>query len=410
MRALKDNCQTGLMYRIRKEKEKNTIILPATLDAHFPLLKYMFWSRGYSVDCLEDFNEFEIRQEGMKYANHDICFPYLLIAGQTIRALKTGRYDLKRTFILMPTAGDACRGACYIGLMKRSLSKAGFGDVRVMTINVRHIEDDIQVKMNLDTAIRGLAGMFYGDILMMLSNQVRPYEKNKGDTDDLFKKWTDKLSLDIRLGRNMSPGSIRKTFELIASDFEKIPVNDVKKTVVGIVGEFYVKYCRLGNWDIVNYLEDNGCEACVTGLSWYALYYIDSHKPEKKNIERGAFELVKKLITGLQESMRETMKRHGFKVMSSYKDMDEASREEVNHKFIIGDGWLMGAEVIDFIRNDIGKVLCIAPFGCMPNVCEGRGLYPYLKRRYPGADIAVVETDMSGSVLNYYNRVQMLIH
>ncbi len=410
MRALKDNCQTGLMYRIRKEKEKNTIILPATLDAHFPLLKYMFWSRGYSVEALEDFNEFEIRQEGMKYANHDICFPYLLIAGQTIRALKTGRYDLKRTFILMPTAGDACRGACYIGLMKRSLSKAGFGDVRVMTINVRHIEDDIQVRMNLDTAIRGLAGMFYGDILMMLSNQVRPYEKNKGDTDDLFKKWTDKLSLDIRLGRNMSPGSIRKTFELIASDFEKIPVNDVKKTVVGIVGEFYVKYCRLGNWDIVNYLEDNDCEACVTGLSWYALYYIDSHKPEKKNIERGAFELVKRLIAGLQESMRETMKRHGFKVMSSYKDMDEASREEVNHKFIIGDGWLMGAEVIDFIHNDIGKVLCIAPFGCMPNVCEGRGLYPYLKRRYPGAGIAVVETDMSGSTLNYYNRVQMLIH
>lgn len=397
------------MYKILSDNEEKTILLPATLDSHFPLLKYMFWSKGFRCIPLDEKDEFTIRQEGMKYANHDICYPFILMAGQVVRALRTGKYDLKKTFILMPTAGDACRGACYIGLMTRTLKKAGLDDVRVMTINVRHVRDDISLKINLDTAIRGLFGMFYGDILMMLANQVRPYEVNKGETNALFDHWVDVLSGDLRLGRNLTLGKMKKNFAKIAESFAAIKKDGKKRQVIGVVGEFYVKYCSLGNWDLIDYLEENNCEAYVNGLSWYILYYIDSHKPAKKNLERAGFEFVKKMMISLQDSMRETMTRYGFKALSSYKKLDENSRDIVSHNLLIGDGWLMGAEVIDYIDNDIKKVVCIAPFGCMPNVCEGRGLYPYLKRQYPEASISVVEPDMSGSKMNYFNRVRMLI-
>ena len=398
------------MYKILKDHEENTILLPASLDAHFPLLKYMFWSKGYGVVTLDDDNEFEIKTEGMKYANHDICFPFILITGQVVMALKSGKYDPKKTFVLMPTAGDACRGACYIGLMKQALKKSGFDDVKVLTINVRHVEDEISLKLSLDTAVRGLFGLFYGDILMMLANQTRPYEVNKGETDGLWQKWIDELSEDLRLGKNLTLGRMKKNFDKIAESFEKIEKDGIPRKAVGIVGEFYVKYCKLGNWNIIKYLEDNGCEAYVNGASWYALYYIDSHKPDKINPERAGFEIVKKLMVHVQNMMRDAMKRHGFKALSAYKEMDENSRKAVSHNFTIGDGWLLGAEVIDYINNDIKKVLCIAPFGCMPNVCEGRGLYPNLQRKYPDSSIVVVETDMSGTKMNYYNRVQLLIN
>lgn len=398
------------MYKIKSEKEENTILLPATLDAHFPLLKYMFWSKGYCVVPLDENDEFEIKSEGMKYANHDICFPFILMTGQVVRALKTGKYDPKKTFILMPTAGDACRGACYIGLMRRSLMKAGYGDVRVLTINVRHVEDEISLKINFDTAIRGLFGLFYGDILMLLSNQVRPYEVHKGETDALYQRWVEELSQDLRLGKNLTLGKMKKNFERIAESFEKIERDGKERKVVGIVAEFYVKYCALGNWDVIKYLEENGCEAFVNGASWYALYYVDSHKPDKFNIERVGFEVVKKILVHAQETMRSVMASHGFRTLSAYEVMDKNSREQISHNFLIGDGWLLGAEVVDYIHNGVKKVLCIAPFGCMPNVCEGRGLYPYLKRQYPEASIVVVETDMSGSKLNYYNRIQLLIN
>ena len=398
------------MYKILDDREENTILLPATLDAHFPLLKYMFWSKGFCVVPLEDDDEYAVKSEGMKYANHDICYPFILMVGQVLRALKTGQYEPEKTYILMPTAGDACRGACYIGLMRNSLEKSGYGKVRVLTINVRHVANEISLKLNADTAIRGLFGLYYGDILMMLANQVRPYEIHKGETDALHRRWIEELSEDLRLGRNLTLGKMKRNFERIAASFEQIERDDKPRKRVGIVAEFYVKYCALGNWDLIRYLEDNGCEAFVNGASWYALYYIDSHKPDRVNPERIAFELAKKLMVHVQECMRETMKRHGFKTLSSYKDLDENSKDLVSHNFHIGDGWLLGAELIDYFHNDINKVLCIAPFGCMPNVCEGRGLYPHLKRQFPKASIALLEPDMSGSKLNYYNRVEMLIH
>ena len=397
------------MYKILSDKEENTILLPATLDSHFPLLKYMFWSKGFRCVLLDEGEEFTIRQEGMKYTNHDICYPFILIAGQVIMALKSGKYDLKKTFILIPTAGDACRGACYMGLMTRALKRSGFEDVRVMTINVRHVRDDISLKINLDTAIRGLLGLFYGDILMMLANQVRPYEVNKGETKALYDHWIEVLSEDLRLGKNLTLGKMKKNFAKIAESFAAVEKDGKKRQVIGVVGEFYVKYCALGNWNLIDYLEDNKCEAYVNALSYYMLYYIDSHKPKKMNLERLGFEFVKKLMISIQDSMRDTITRYGFKALSSYNKLDENSREIVSHNFEIGDGWLMGAELIDCIENDIKKVVCIAPFGCMPNVCEGRGLYPYLKRQYPGSSISVLEPDMSGSKMNYFNRVRMLI-
>ncbi len=398
------------MYKIKKEKEENTILIPAMMDAHYPLLKYMFWSKGYCVVLLNETDEFEIKSEGMKYANHDICFPFILMTGQVVRALKTKKYDPGKTFVLIPTAGDACRGACYIGLMRRSLMRAGFDDVRVLTINVRHVEDEISLKINFDTVIRGLFGLFYGDILMMLSNQVRPYEVNKGETDALYQKWVKELSLDLRFGKNLTLGKMKKNFERIAESYEKIERDGKERKVVGIVAEFYVKYCALGNWNVIRYLEEHGCEAFVNGASWYALYYVDSHKPDRFNLERAGFEIVKKILVHTQEAMRSAMVRHGFKTLSAYEVMDKNSRKQISHNFLIGDGWLLGAEVVDYIHNGVNKILCIAPFGCMPNVCEGRGLYPYLKRQYPETSIAVVETDMSGAKLNYYNRIQLLIN
>lgn len=397
------------MYRILSEKEENTILIPATLDNHFPLLKYMFWSKGYAVIPLDESDEFEIRQEGLKYSNHDICYPFVLMAGQVVRALRSGKYDPKKTFILMPTAGDACRGACYLGLMRKSLDKSHFEDVRVMTINVRHVRDDIQLKINIDTAIRGLFGLFYGDILMLIANQVRPYEVNKGETDALYKEWIDRLSEDLKLGKNLTLGKMKKNFRKIAESFSKIKRDGKKRTIVGVVAEFYVKYCGLGNWDIVRYLEDNNAEAHVNGVSWYMLYYIDSHKPAKHNLERLVFEIVKKLMISCQNDMIDVLHEYGFHCLNKYEDMAKGSEGYVSHTLTIGDGWLLGAEVCDYAHLGYKKVLCIAPFGCMANVCAGRGLYPHLQRKFPGTNIAVVETDSSSSKLNYYNRVQMLI-
>ena len=397
------------MYRIKSNREENTILIPATLDMHFPLVRFMFWSKGYRVVPLTESDEFLIREEGLKYVNYDICYPFVLMTGQVVRALKSGKYDPKKTFILMPTAGDACRGACYIGLMQRSLRKSHFEDVKVMTINVRHVCDEISLPINLSMAIRGLFGLFYGDMLLLLVHQTRPYEKNKGETDALCRRWIKELSRDIRLGKHLTLHHMKRNFDRMAKSFRAIPKNDEKRQIIGLAAEFYVKYCALGNWNVIPFLEENGCEAHVNGGSWYGLYYIDSHKPKKWNPERVAFELAKCLMVHVQNSMILTLRKSGFHCLSRYKTIDRNSCGLVSHNLNMGDGWLLGAETIDYIKHGIRKVLCIAPFGCMANVCAGRGVYPNLRRAFPDAAIVVTETDSAGSKLNYFNRIRMLI-
>ena len=404
-----DEKEGSVMYKIRKNQEENTILIPATLDMHFPLLRYMFWSKGYKCVDLRDKEEYPVREEGLKYANHDICYPFILMTGQVVRALRSGKYDPKKTFILMPTAGDACRGACYIGLMKRALRLSHLDDAKVMTINVRHVCDEISLKITLDMAIRGLFGMFYGDMLMLLVHQTRPYEVNKGETDELYRKWVRCLSRDIRLGKHLTLCAMKRNFERMAQSFRAVKRTGEKRKVVGIVAEFYAKYCALGNWDMVKFLEDNQCEAHLNGLSWYALYYVDSHKPQKYNAERLGFEAAKKLMLHVQGCMIKILRKNGFHCLSRYDVMEKESRKYVSHNLTVGDGWLLGAEAVDYIRHGVKKILCNAPFGCMANVCAGRGVYPAIRRAFPEASLVVVEPDSSGSKLNYFNRIRMLI-
>lgn len=398
------------MYRIEEEKhkEKYRLIIPATLDAHFPLLKYMFWTKEYWVDILDD--QKEIVDLGLAYANNEMCFPYILMVGQVVKELQRHPENVAKTRLLIPTAGDACRGACYIGLFKKSLQKAKLEECKVVTLNVRHVEENINMKISYDMGVRGLFGMYYGDILMILANQIRPYEKKKGATDRLWKEWVEKLSEDLKKGKNLHLKNLKQNFDRICESFMQIEKTNEKKQRIGLVGEFYTKYCSLGNWDVIPYLERQNCETHTNGLSWYAIYYIDTHMPKKKNLEWQGFRLARRLLCKVQKQMIDSLRDHGFFVLSELDVLKEASLKYVSQNLNTGDGWLMGAEVIGHIQADCKKILCIAPFGCMPNACAGRGLYPYLQRAFPEAAITSVETDASGSQGNYYNRVQMLVH
>lgn len=397
------------MYKIDENihPEKYTLLLPETLDAHFPLLKYMFWSKKYHVVLLD--NEDGLTDTGLRYSNNEMCYPFIAISGQVINALESCKFDISRCRVLIPTAGDSCRGANYIGLLKKALTKSGLDDCKVLTMNVRHIEDDINLEMGPTMAIRGLFGVFYGDILLLLSNQVRPYEKEKGATMRLFDEWVEILADDIRRGKNLTLSKMKKNFDRICESFASIKQEEKKKQRIGLVGEFYAKYCHLGNFDSVKFIEENDCEVHINGFSWYILYYIDTHMPENRGIEYAAFRFVRGLFKKCQDNLLESIAAHGFYALPGIDKLKSDAFEYVSQNLLVGDGWLMGAETVGYAKNGIGKILCIAPFGCMPNVCAGRGLYPYLQRKFPNVNITSVEVDASGAKGNCYNRIEMLI-
>ena len=397
------------MYKIREEqdREKYTMLIPAMLDAHFPLLKYAFYSKNYHPIILE--NEENITDIGLKYVNNDMCYPAILNIGQMVGALQSGKYDTKRTVLLMPQAGDACRGSNYTSILRRAVAAAGFQEVRVLSLNAKGLEKEQQVELTLGMVWRALFGLFYGDILMLLKNQVKPYEVEKGAADACLKKWRGILAEELKRGKHLTLGWMERNFHSIAEDFAQIKRTEEKKQKIGLVGELYTKYCHIGNWNVEQFLAEEGCECYVNGLSWYVLYYIDTHLTTEGAFMGKCYEIGLKFIGNLQKKMIAAMRKNGFYSVDEFAVVKKQAEEYVCYHCTTGDGWLIGAEAVAHIKGGYRKVIAVQPFDCMPNHVCGRGLYPSLARKLPEGHIVSVDVDSSGSSLNVRNRIKMLI-
>ena len=387
-------------------KEKQWLLIPALLDAHFPLMKYAFYTRDYQPVILN--NRRGITQEGLRYVHNDMCYPIILNAGQMIAALKSGRFDPAKTKLLMPSVGDACRGSNYSEVLRKAVRRAGFPETRVLTMNLMHIDPEHQLGIMPVMVWRAFYALFYGDLLMLLVQQVRPYETEKGAAERCRDRWIEQIGAELRERRNLHILVLLRRFREITADFAAIPRSGEKKQRIGLVGELYTKYCSIGNWDMVRYLEQSGCESFTNGLSWYVLYYIDSHLSKAVPAEAAGYRAVGAALCAIQRRMIAALRDAGFFSLPPLPELKANAADVIGFEAAIGDGWLIGAETAGYLRQGGGKVLAIQPFGCMPNHVSGRGQYAALQRKC-GGQVVSIDVDASGSPVNAYNRARMLI-
>ena len=387
-------------------KQKQTLLIPALLDAHFPLMKYAFYTRQYHPVILN--NRRAVTQTGLRFVHNDMCYPCILNVGQMIAALGSGRFNPAETKLLMPSVGDACRGSNYTEVLRKAVRKAGYRQTYVLTMNLKHIDEENQLGITPKMVWRALFALFYGDLLLMLVQQIRPYEENPGETERCRDKWFRILGDELKCFRRLRIGVMLRRFDEITADFAAIPRRNVKKQRIAIVGELYTKYCALGNWDIVRYLEQTGCESFTNGLSWYVLYYIDSHLMLASPPEAAGYRAVGAMLERIQKRMIAAVQGAGFFSLPPLRTLKKEVGGKLSFGAAVGDGWLIGAESAGYILHGCKKVLAIQPFGCMPNHVIGRGLYAALQRKF-GGHIVSIDVDSSGTRVNAYNRARMLI-
>lgn len=386
---------------------KENLLIPAMLDAHFPLMKYAFYSRRYQPVILN--NRRGITELGLRYVHNDMCYPCILNVGQMLAALRSGRFDLPHTKLLMPTVGDSCRGSNYCDLLKKAVRAAGFAEVETLTMNLRHIDNAAQLPITPLMVWRALFSLYYGDILLILTQQVRPHEQEPGAANRLRDRWYRVLGDELLHVKHLTIPTLIRRFREIAESFDRIPRDRTEKQRIGLVGDLFTKYCAIGNWDMVDYLEQNGCESYTNGLSWYVLYYIDSHLRTLSPPEAALYRTAGAALTYLQKRMVSEIQRAGFFSLPPLPVLKEEVCGLVSFEAAIGDGWLIGTECAGYIRHcKAKKVLAVQPFGCMANIIAGRGIYSSLARR-AGGQIVSVDVDASGSPVNAYNRARMLI-
>ena len=212
-------------------KKTHTILIPNMAPVQFRILAAVMRQAGYRCELLENCGS-QVCELGLKYVHNDTCYPALLVIGQFLDALGSGKYDLDHTALIITQTGGGCRASNYIHLLRKALVKAGYPQVPVVSLNFSGLEKDSGFPITLPLVRRMLAAVYYGDLLVALRAQTEPYEMAQGTAEARQEKWLDTICGWIGDNRGCSGGEIRTAMREMAADFASIPVHRTPKVKV----------------------------------------------------------------------------------------------------------------------------------------------------------------------------------
>lgn len=412
MAELKYDKKTGRLLFTKQMKKEYTILMPNMAPIHFNILQNVFTHYGYKSELLDTTGP-EIAQTGLKYVHNDTCYPALLVIGQFIHALQSGKYDVHKTALMITQTGGGCRASNYIFLLRKALVKAGFEFVPVISLSFG-MEKNSGFSLSIPLIRRFVGGLVYGDQLMLLSNQTKPYEVNKGESMKLVEEWSTKISQMLIEGKGYTLEEIDETLDKITKSFSKIELNKVPKVKVGIVGEIYVKYSKMANNGLEDFLAEQDCEVCVPGLMGFAEFKVDNRLEDIKMFGGSSmkFKVVKMLfnyLVKIEGLMIEAAKKYGFVPPHEYAHTKQLVKGVIGYGSKMGEGWLLTAEMLELAETGYENIVCTQPFGCLPNHINGKGAIRKIKEVNPNANIVTIDYDPGAPKVNQENRIKLML-
>lgn len=397
-----------------KEMRKDyTILMPQMAPIHFEFLESAMKNSGYKMELLKDCTQHTV-ETGLKYVNNDACYPSILVTGQMIEALESGKYDLNKTALIMSQTGGGCRATNYIGFIRKALKDAGFENVPVISFNVVGMEKMPGFKLTIPLIERLIKSCIYADLLQKMLTKNRAYEINKGETKELFDYWMEKCK---KLVNKSNIKEFKQSIFDIVSDFEKIELDtSVIKPKVGIVGEVLIKYHPFGNNFVADKLEQEGAEVILPDfmgfIKFIATHKITFNKLIKTDaIKAKLFKTAIKLIDLLEKPVISALNnsKKGYLLPCNIWDLEEKVNDILSIGNQTGEGWFLTAEMIEYIEHDIPNIVCVQPFACLPNHVVGKGVIKTIRSKFSEANIAPIDYDPGASEANQTNRIKLMM-
>ncbi len=398
-----------------EEMRKNyTILCPQMSPIHFDLLEPALNSCGYNFVVLDNDNKSSV-DVGLKYVNNDACYPSLMVVGQIMSAILSGKYDLNRTAVIITQTGGGCRASNYIGFIRRALTKAGLEHIPVISLSAQGFEPNSGLKLDMKILKKAMQAIVYGDVFMNVVYRTRPYEKVPGSVNALHEKWKKVLINEFKTMNYVPMRTFNRHIRDIVKDFDKIELLDIKKPRVGVVGEILVKFMPAANNYLVDLLESEGAEAVVPDLMGFLLYCCENanFKHDKLGTPaKSAF--INNCVIRLLEWFRKDAKKalaasRRFTAPASIKETAALAKDLVSLGNQTGEGWLLTGEMIELIHNGAGNIVCCQPFACLPNHIVGKGVIKELRAAFPEANIIAVDYDPGASEVNQLNRIKLML-
>ena len=404
-----------ILYTEEMQNDGYTIICPQMSPIHFDILLPAFRKCGFHM-VIPDIPAKECVDTGLRFVNNDACYPSLIVVGQIMSAVLSGKYDMTRTAIIITQTGGGCRASNYIGFIRRALQNCGLLDVPVISLNMVGLEKNPGFKFTPKLLQRALYALEFGDIFMRCLYRVRPYEQVTGSANAMHEKWKktciDFLTQDKAF---LSHNSYRKLCREIIRDFDNLPMTDVKKPRVGVVGEILVKYLPSANNYVVDLLEAEGAEAVVPDLTDFILYccYNNNFKADYLGTSektRKINNLLIKFFEWMRKDARdELIKSKHFEPTAYIWDLAKEASQIVSIGNQTGEGWFLTGEMLELIHQGASNIVCAQPFACLPNHIVGKGVIKKIRHMYPMANIVAIDYDPGASEVNQLNRIKLML-
>ena len=406
--------KTGRLLFTEEMKQEYTLLVPQMLPMHFALLVRIMQTEGYKVEMLNTSGK-SILDYGQKYVHNDACFPAVLVIGQLIDAVKSGKYDPHKVALVITQTGGGCRASNYIHMLRKALEKAGLSFVPVISVNLSGLEKNPGFKLSLGFIRKAVFAVFYGDLIMNVANQVRPYELHAGDTEAAVDACMDFLLDDMSRGKGLNHKSMIANFQRIIDRFKAVPVSGEQKVRVGVVGEIYVKYSPLGNNNLEQFLLAEGAEPVVPGLADFVIFKIFNRDVDVDIyggpwIKQAVCRVFAGYIKKKQRAMIDTLKADGrFRAPGDFDELHSYIKGYLGDGNKMGEGWLLTAEMLELIHTGVPNIVCTQPFGCLPNHIVGKGMIRKLKDDYPWSNIVAIDYDPGATKINQENRIKLML-
>ena len=405
--------------KVRYTKEMQdagyTILAPQMSPIHFELVEELLKNEGFNAVLLPSVDQGAVDM-GLKYVNNDICYPSILVTGQIMEAVLSGKYDLSRTAVLITQTGGGCRATNYIALIRKALKDSGHPEVPVISLTAASGLDEDNSGFSIfkpELLVKALYALLYGDLIMQLLYRVRPYEAEAGSADALYDRMmAEAKGVLLSASRRSFYGLCQRTVDA----FEALPlVNDRSKPRVGVVGEILVKFHPTANNQVVRVIEQEGCEANVPGLVDFFLFGMTNAINMKdelgtKATSRFTHKAGIKLIEGFREPINKMLEASTrFEPYPSVWELAEKAGQVLSLCNTMGEGWLLTAEMCDLIETGTPNIVCCSPFACLPNHVVGKAVIKRLREMHPESNIVAVDYDPGASEVNQLNRIKLMI-
>lgn len=388
-----------------------TILAPQMSPIHFDLVQHVFRHHGYNLEVLPS-NDRKAIDWGLKYVNNDACFPSIIVVGQFVEALKSGKYDLNKVALLITQTGGGCRATNYIAFIRKALKDMGLGHIPVISLSVSGLESNPGFKPTVSMINSAIKALAFGDLFMRVLYRTRPYELEAGSADKLYEKWNEKCK-DV-----LSCSSSRlydNTVKSIVEEFDNLPLRDIVKPKVGLVGEILVKFHPTANNNVVDIVESEGAEAVMPDLLDFFFYCAYSPIEKRKRLKgKRSSEKIARIVISYMEHYRKPLRKYlskskRFSPPSSIYELAELAESVLSLSNNTGEGWFLTAEMLELIHSGASNIVCMQPFACLPNHVTGKGMIKELRRQYPKANIVAVDYDPGASEVNQLNRIRLML-